>query len=185
MRSARITAVSLCAVVCLAFLGIATPHADAAPVLMQLRGPDLIIQEIILREQTSGEFTQVRISVRVRNRSNGAAGPSELALIYSQNVLSGPNPVLVLTKTTGTIAAGAYEELDFVIEAIVGAFRGMLVAVADAPVAGSPSGQVREGRPLMAVSGAGGPTDTNNGFAVIFDTTGRTLPVRWKNPAAQ
>ncbi len=183
--------VGLCAVLCLVSVGLMAPGANAAPaprggpMIAALQGPDLVIQEIIVREQSAAEFSQVRLSVRVRNRGNGAAGPSEVALIYSQNVLGAPNAALVLTKTTEAIAAGEHEELDFVIDGIAGSagFRGMLVAVADAPVAAHPSGQVREGKPLMVVAGAGGPTDFNNGFVVIFDTAGRTLPLRFKNPA--
>ncbi len=176
---------ALLAVLCLVVTapGVEAGPRRGGPVVMSLQGPDLVIQEIIVREQTSGEFSQVRVDVRVRNKGGAVAAASEVMLLYTQNVMATPSPGMIQHAPTGVIAAGAYEDVEFVIAGIAGSFKGMLVAVADVPVPTAASGQVKEGK-LLALSGPGGPIEgNNNGFAAIFNLTGRTLPVRLRNPA--
>jgi len=182
--------VMVACICCLALIAVAAQAAPntgvtRGPVMRVPQGPDLVIQEIIIREQSSGEFSTVRVSVRVRNKGDATAGASEVMLLYTHNIMGTHYPAVVQHATVGLIPAGGYQEVDFMLEGIAGPLRGMLVAAADVPVAGSPTGQVREGRRLLTTTSVGTTTDLNNGFAVIFDCTGRTLPVRFKNPAVQ
>ncbi|MGC9319359.1 MAG: CARDB domain-containing protein [Armatimonadota bacterium] len=176
-----VAAVGLCAVVCLAFLSLAPPDASAAPPTLAVkRGPDLVVQEIIIREEGTEEFHDVRVSVRVRNVGGANAGRSMTALIYSDNA---PVGATVTTEPTPGIRAGGQHEVEFVIEGIAGRFSGMLLAVADAPVEASPTGQVTEGAPSLTMAVVTPRTDSNNTFGVICSTQGKTPPIRYQNPA--
>ncbi len=181
MTSVKITAVSLCAVVCLASLGLAVPDA-AAQEIGQLKGPDLVVEHIALHAMGAGrEFTGLRVTVRVRNRGNGAAAGCTVALYVLEGASGNQGHQ---TKTMMATGAGGSRDLHFDLGGTTGVFQGMLTAVADIPVTAHPAGKIKEGSPL-AVSGPGGPPDLNNGFTVIADTTGLNLPIVWKNPAAQ
>ncbi|MEA3399778.1 MAG: CARDB domain-containing protein [Armatimonadota bacterium] len=144
------------------------------------RGPDLVVQEIIIREEGTEEFHNVRVSVRVRNVGGANAGRSMTALIYSDNATAGAT---VFTEPTPGIRAGGHHEVEFLIEGIAGRFSGMLLAVADAPVGASPTGQVTEGAPSLTMAVLTTRTDSNNTFGVICSTEGRTPPIRYQNPA--
>ncbi|MGI5820382.1 MAG: hypothetical protein ACOX9R_20020 [Armatimonadota bacterium] len=166
--------------VCLLLLVSAMPDAPAAPPDDTARmGSDLVIQEIVIRSEGTEEFHSVRIGVRVRNQGGANAAPTTTALIFTRDVAEAP---LVLTRPTRALAGGAFQEVEFVIEGIGGHFAGMLVAVADAPVAGHHIGQVREGATIQMTRVITPPVDINNTFGVIFTTQGRTLPLRFQNP---
>lgn len=124
---------------CLLLVGSAASEATAQNIqLMSKKGPDLVIQEIIIREEGTAEFHTARVSVKVRNIGGAVAGETITALVYSHDMTTGAG---VQTQATPSIAVGAVEELDFVFEGIAGSFSGVLLAVADAPIASAPVGQ--------------------------------------------
>ncbi len=146
---------------------------------MSKKGPDLVIQEIIIREEGTAEFHNARVDVRIRNTGGANAGASMTALVYSNNATGG---AMVFTEETPAIANGAHHDVEFLIEGIAGNLRGMLLAVADAPTAAEPVGQVAEGNLLVMMTATSKRIDLNNTFGVIFTTAGRTLPLRFQNP---
>jgi len=176
----RAVAVMVCMMACVALLGLATPEATAqGPQLMSKAGPDLVIQQIVIREEGTAEFHSARVDVRVRNIGGATAGASVTALVYSNDATGG---AIVLTQETPAIDRGTYRDVEFVLEGIAGHLSGMLLAVADAPVAGSTTGQVTEGLRLVLMAPGTQRTDLNNTFGVIFSTQGRALPLRFQNP---
>jgi len=178
-----VTATLVCLVACAVFLGLSASESVAQRFELATKvGPDLVVQEIIIREEGTEEFHSARVQVKVRNRGGADAGRSVTALIYSNNVAGGAT---VLTETTPAIPRGAIHDAEFVIEGIAGNLSGMLLGVADAPVAASPTGQVTEGARLMMMSATQKRTDLNNTFGVIFSTQGRALPLRFQNPLFQ
>ncbi len=176
-----VKAVLVAMAVCLCLPSFAAPRRGGMEP-MSTMGPDLVVQEIIIREEGSAEFHSARVDVRVRNIGGANAGETVTVLVYSNNATSG---AIVLTEDTPAIAKGAYHDVEFVIEGIAGKLSGMLLAVADAPIGPAPTGQVTEGK-LMVLTAAGTKrTDLNNTFGVIFSTSGRTLPMRFQNPLVQ
>lgn len=170
-----------CVMVTLVLVGSATSEVAAqGPQLMSKKGPDLVIQEMIIREEGTAEFHSARIDVKVRNAGGAKAGESVTALVYSHDATSG---AMVLTRPTPEIATGGIHEVEFVIEGIAGNLSGMLIAVADAPIASDPVGQVSEGSLLVLMTATAKRIDSNNTFGVIFTTAGRSLPLRFQNPA--
>ena len=176
-----VTALLVSVMVCLCVSGFAepAPRGGGGMVAMSKIGPDLVIQEIIIREEGHAEFHDARVSVRVRNIGGGAAGESMTALVYSDDVTHAP---ILLSATTPGMPAGAHHEVDFLLEGIAGNLSGMLLAVADAPIATARVGQVAEGHRLILMTATAERIDLNNTFGVIFTTAGRTLPLRFKNP---
>ncbi len=167
-------------VTCAALVALVASSSVAAPVDHMVRqGADLVVQEIIVRSEGTAEFHEVRIGVRVRNRGGTNAGPTMTALVYSSDVGGG---AMVLAQSTPAIAGGAHHDVEFLIEGIGGSFAGMLLAVADAPVAGHNYGQVREGSVILTSRVLAPAFDINNTFGVIFTTAGRRLPIRFQNP---
>lgn len=167
-------------IACLLLVGVATPEAAAQNIqVMSKKGPDLVIQEIIIREEGTAEFHNARVSVRVRNIGGADAGATVTALVYSNNAAAG---AMVLTQATPAVAKGAVHEVEFTIEGIAGNLSGMLLAVADAPTAADPVGQVAEGNLLVMMTPTSKRIDLNNTFGAIFTTAGRTLPLRFQNP---
>lgn len=156
------------------------PAPDPGPFVMQgvvgLQGPDLVIQEMSITHTVAGEFPTVGVTVRVQNRGTAPAGPSEVLLLYIRDILD-PAAIQTYHQSTGPIVPGAFVDLDFTYE---GPLNGLLLAFADAPVTGKPSGQVIEGGFLMA-SITGG-YDLDNAFGVTFDVGTRPLPLRFENP---
>jgi len=174
----------LCGVLSLACLLVVTADVQAAPVYQRgavigLQGPDLVIQEMIIRGLSGGEFPVVRVSVRVRNKGSAAAAPSEVLFLYTQDILSSV-PLQVKHQKTGTIPAGGYEEIEFTY---TGPLHGLLLAFVDAPVVGSPSGQVNEGPPVFAAAQGNLRIDPNNAFGATFTASLSNLPLRLQNPA--
>lgn len=174
--------IALCVLTSLACLCLSAPDAAAKPATRaSLAGADLVVQEIIIREEGAGEFHDVRINVRVRNRGGARADSTITALIFSPDITG---ETQVLTSRTPALDGGAYHDADFTIEGIAGSFSGVLLAVADAPITAAPHGQVTEGRQVVSIRTARPaiPIDINNTFGVVFTTAGHTLPLRLRNP---
>ena len=179
MKSVTPLLLSVMVCLCVSDFAEPAPRGGAGMELASKIGPDLVIQEIIVREEGHAEFHDARISVRVRNIGGGASGECVTALLYSDDVAHAP---ILLSATTPGMPAGAHHEVDFLLEGIAGNLSGMLLAVADAPIATARVGQVDEGHRLILMTATAKRIDLNNTFGVIFTTAGRTLPLRFKNP---
>ncbi|MBD3293781.1 MAG: hypothetical protein GF393_12730 [Armatimonadia bacterium] len=175
-----VTKVLATVIACLLLVGFAASESAAQGLqFMSKKGPDLVIQEIIIREEAGGEFHDVRIDVRVRNIGGAQAGESVTALVYSYNANDSAS---IFAEATPPIAVGAHRDVEFVITGIAGNFAGLIIAAADAPVAAATTGQVTEGSRMLLAPMNTKRIDLNNTFGVIFSTQGREMPLRFQNP---
>ena len=163
---------------------LAVAGLACAQVALPAYGPDLVIREIRLTGVGAGPVgANLEVGGGVENSGRGQAHAFNLALIYMTNLDMDDPYIKIEMKEVSPIMAGDALMVNFVIPAHPGTpEQGMLIAIADPPIAGSPAGATVEGR-LMYVLGGGGRTDTNNIFGVIFDAHGHDLPLSWRNPA--
>lgn len=181
----------LSTLVCLCFAATATaaPAPRGGGQVMQLKkGPDLVIREIMVTAVKQGPVgANLEVQVGVLNVGEGQAGGFNLALVYMANLDMDHPYVKIERNEISPIMAGDGLAVSFVIPAHPGTpEQGMLIAIADPPVAGHASGAMTEGRYLMLTAlGGGGRWDTNNVFGVIFNVAGHDMPVSWINPATQ
>ena len=184
-RSTHLTLPAILVCLCLtATTMMAFAQRGGGHIMAMKKGPDPVIREIMLTGVKAGPVgANLEVQVGVLNVGEGQAGSFNLALIYMSNLDMDDPYVKIEMKEITPIMAGDGLAVQFVIPAHPGTpEEGMLIAIADPPVAGSPSGAMTEGSYMMLLGG-GGHTDTNNVFGVIFNVKGRDMPVSWLNRA--
>lgn len=150
--------------------------------------PDLSVEKIMLTGVNYGSpVCTFEVRVVVRNRGTAGAPACNVMLTYCNNS-TGPNPVLVVVqRMTHPLNPKGSSVITFQLPLAHTAgqpWRGMLIAVADPPVAGKPTGEISEWPALLTTQGNTPPrAETNNVFGVIFDTGSTVLPIHWDNPA--
>ena len=157
-------------------LGSAQAHRAPRAQMVLPKAPDLVVEEMSIL-WAGWDVPELQVTVRVRNRGQAAAVPSEVMVAYTQDILSA-NPLIVRHQATGTIPSGGFED---VVLKLPGMLRGMLVAVADVPVTGHAQGQVAEHAIVLQASAAPG-ADLNNALVVIFTGKTENMPIRIVNP---
>ncbi len=185
-RSIHLTLLAM--LVCLCVVSAVVPvfgQGGRLQVMKLDKGPDLVIREIMLTGVKEGPVgANLEVQVGVLNVGEGQASGFNLALIYMSNLDMDQPYIKIEMQEITPIMAGDGLAVQFVIPAHPGTpEEGMLIAVADPPVAGNASGAMTEGHYMMLRVLGGGRTDTNNIFGVIFNVKGRAMPVSWLNPA--
>jgi len=181
----KLLAISLPLFVCLACVWLVSEALTAPPpppgptpglnTPVPLNFADLVVQSVTLAPFSVKEFTSMDLTVRVKNIGKANAASCTVGLGYTDNV---GTPFALQTAQTPTLIPNASTTLSyhFTIQASAiekpGGWQAMMIAAADAPVAGKPSGKVTE---------AGG--EYNNVFGFTFSTAGKPGPWTWNNPA--
>jgi len=187
-RLTHLTVLVLMACLCLIVTAAtAAPQGRGLQVMQLKKGPDLVIREIMVTGAKEGPVgANLEVQVGVLNVGEGQAGGFNLALIYMSNLDMDQPYIKIEMKQISPIMAGDGLAVQFVIPAHPGTpEEGMLIAIADPPVANGASGTMTEGSRLLMTVMGGGRSDLNNVFGVIFNIKNRQLPVSWLNPATQ
>lgn len=153
-----------------------------------LKHPDLAVEKIMFTDVDYGDVVcTFEVRVLVRNTGTSGAPACNVMVNYCNNAL-GSTPMMSWTKRmTHALNPKGSSVITFelILPHTAGTpWKGMLVAIADPPVAGKPTGEIREWPALMAAQGTTPPrSETNNVFGVIFDAGSNVVPIHWDNPA--
>ena len=180
-------------IACLLALGLALPaFAQRGAHTMSTKWighPDLAVEKIAaVSILPIDDWFEVVIHVVVRNIGSKSTPPCNVMLTWCGDATASKPVRTWLKRTTYGLEAGVETTVvfEFEVRQSEPAWQGLLVAVADPPVQGKPTGEINEWPLMLHVPGPKPPkSETNNVFGVIFNCGSSITPIRWDNPLMQ
>jgi len=163
----------LVAVTCSVWMAWAAPGdlTIATGPVMILKS-DLVIQKVCIAGIGGGDFPTGTIEVTVKNRGAHKSPACTVGGICTTNIDAlTPPGTMTQAAPLKSLDPDETEVVTLSYLNVGNPWRGMLIVVADVPVAGKPEGQATE------------TIEYNNSFVSSFDTTGVALPHYLKGKA--
>jgi len=171
-------------------LAASTVFPQRGPLTMDIGlfgNPDLAIKKIaVINLLLLDDWVEAEVHVVVRNVGNKSTPPCNVMLNWCGNATAQKPMRTWLERTAEGLDPDENAIVVFEVEVhnYGPAWEGMLIAVADPPLAGKPTGEINEWPLVLQVPGPKPPrAETNNVFGVIFDSGSSITPIRWNNPA--